>query len=812
MPPIKSSNVIDSSVQKAFTDLNVALKTTIDNLNLIIADGKKLNETFANNTGIAAYNKAAKDLSTIKNEANALTKTQLDLLQKEEKLKQDVARTTIAQEKAMQTKNRTAQQEATIAAKQTAATAKLTSAYAQESKKLTELRNKAKDVAVQFGLSSNEFKTAASEITKLDAKLKKIDASLGQNQRSVGKYTDAWNKVKGGLLAVTAAIAAASGAMRVGKEVIDSTQVSGDSFAMTIEGMKQGWESFKKSIATGDLLNMISNFEKAIKAGEAYAAALDDLGDRRRGMTIAEKEGRLETEELKQDVDNVNLSKDERIVASEKIITIEKKLAEQRVSIANQQLSTELAVVQALTGLNEEETLSFIKNYDAQEDLRKRAIRTLDLEAERKSARQTGDADYYKSVLKQHKEHFASLTKEELAYLEVFKKYGKTKDSELDRVVVAYSEVIDAESNFFTQTRRSANQRNTLQKALNKTTDETIVKNKELKVSQEKLAEVPAQIKEAGVIDDEAVLADMDKLNDAEIELYLEKEEEKTRILQEHEERRKELKAELLQQGFDTAVSIGDSLFDYAISKLTDETEAITAEYDTRLDNDKLDDEVRSAIEAERDAKINEKEKKQRELEKKQFLFGQAVQATEVAIDTAKKVAAIQATAAVLLANPLTAAFAPIALSQIPLVIGTGAAAAAAILAKSLPAFDKGVNSAPDGGFLAGEKRPEFMKHKGKISLVDKPTLFGDEYKGAKVWSGVESAKILDNITRKEMIKSVVNINDDTQSKMIAAAVEKSFERHSDRMINEMKNNRPKKRSGLDSLKRTDDLIKRFAR
>lgn len=60
--------------------------------------------------------------------------------------------------------------------------------YQLLSKRLVELRNNAKEVAIIFGIESKEFRAAASEVNKLDKELKAIDSSLGQFQRNVGNY------------------------------------------------------------------------------------------------------------------------------------------------------------------------------------------------------------------------------------------------------------------------------------------------------------------------------------------------------------------------------------------------------------------------------------------------------------------------------------------------------------------------------------------------------------------------------------------------------------------------------------------------
>ena len=68
----------------------------------------------------------------------------------------------------------------------------LTSVYQKQSKKLNDLRNKYKDMALTQGTSGKAARKLRKEITKLDTKLKKIDASVGQFQRSVGNYSKAF--------------------------------------------------------------------------------------------------------------------------------------------------------------------------------------------------------------------------------------------------------------------------------------------------------------------------------------------------------------------------------------------------------------------------------------------------------------------------------------------------------------------------------------------------------------------------------------------------------------------------------------------
>ena len=61
-----------------------------------------------------------------------------------------------------------------------------------------------------------------------------------------------------------------------------------------------------------------------------------------------------------------------------------------------------------------------------------------------------------------------------------------------------------------------------------------------------------------------------------------------------------------------------------------------------------------------------------------------------------------------------------------------------------MPAFAKGTDNAPRRG-LFGEAGAELMlTPSGSVYYADRPTVFdGNEFKGAKIWSGAETAEIM---------------------------------------------------------------------
>ena len=192
----KSKFVDEKPIIKAFQDINEALKETSKYFDKLVVDAGELQKSLKNINGFDELIKAQKEYASLQDDAVKSQKAAIDLQQKEAKLREVTAKAILAEQKnkdALTTAEKKANKEAETTARNLA---KETSAYAQLSKAHIAARNAAKDLAVQYGLNSKEYKKAADEANKLDAQLKKIDASLGQNQRNVGNYAKAIDLVK----------------------------------------------------------------------------------------------------------------------------------------------------------------------------------------------------------------------------------------------------------------------------------------------------------------------------------------------------------------------------------------------------------------------------------------------------------------------------------------------------------------------------------------------------------------------------------------------------------------------------------------
>ena len=227
------------------------------------------------------------------------------------------------------------------------------------------------------------------------------------------------------------------------------------------------------------------------------------------------------------------------------------------------------------------------------------------------------------------------------------------------------------------------------------------------------------------------------QLLDEEYEVKKNFAEKEKELNKELKESKKEMYAEFQNLAYEAV----NGIFTAEVQKYDERIQANNDFFDALLNKENLTEEAREDIEKDRVAKEAELQKKKEEVEKRAFLVQQGMRVAEIAIDTIQKVAAIKATASVLASNPLTVALAPMALAQIPIVIGTGAAAAGTILAQSIPAFEKGKgeNDPYEGPMLWGEKRPEVkVDGKGNVEVATKPT-FGTTKKGDRIFPSVNA-------------------------------------------------------------------------
>lgn len=205
------------------------------------------------------------------NSATANSKTFSDYNKK-------VAESAILNEKLTQVQNKTAQsviqlQKAQIqleaaTKRQNDSLQKALSPYEKLSKQLIALRNNAKDVAVQFGITSDEFKAASVPVQELDAKLKGIDQSLGQSQRNVGGYANGITQALGKTFGVIRQLAyilpgiGIAGILNLAIEPLTKYVQGLDLFSVALDNLKLKAQAVQAALSSSEYTNALESVTK----------------------------------------------------------------------------------------------------------------------------------------------------------------------------------------------------------------------------------------------------------------------------------------------------------------------------------------------------------------------------------------------------------------------------------------------------------------------------------------------------------------------------------------------------------------------
>jgi len=171
---VKDSNKLNDVLEKLLKTQEEITKLQGDKLK-IESDLKKLE---------AQKLKQDKDALAVAVQTNKVKQEEQKLLLAEKKTQAQTLKNAIARRKERERQFKEREKERKQRSKQ------LTE-YQKESRRLNELRNAYKELAIAEKENTDEAKELLSQITKLDKKLKDIDKTVGQNQRNVGNYEQA---------------------------------------------------------------------------------------------------------------------------------------------------------------------------------------------------------------------------------------------------------------------------------------------------------------------------------------------------------------------------------------------------------------------------------------------------------------------------------------------------------------------------------------------------------------------------------------------------------------------------------------------
>ncbi len=333
-----------------------------------------------------------------------------------------------------------------------------------------QLRAEANKLNLTTEAGKKRFSELEAQIKSNTGKIRDFDRGLSGSSTLVGEYGLG---IKKAFLAIGASIGAVVAAWKFFKDTIESTDTSADAFARTIQGATNAYDYFKKSLATGDFTNFFSNMEKAIKLGQDYADQLDEIGNRRRGLNIAEAEANVFIEQQKKILADVTSTNDKRLAAADAIIAKETELMTTRKSIADQAIKARIESFGAL-GINEDILKANLKNFEQNKEIIKQADlynealaqrQTLVLEINKAGGKETSTGAFLQKELDKFNQSLSAATPEIIAFAEMRSKYTKLNEKELDELTQLYIDSFNAQASADENTQRTAARRSRLLKS-----------------------------------------------------------------------------------------------------------------------------------------------------------------------------------------------------------------------------------------------------------------------------------------------------------------------------------------------------------
>lgn len=333
--------------------------------------------------------------------------------------------------------------------------------------------------------NSESGKKLQMQIDQTKKKLDELNASIGNYQSNVGNYGSVWGGVKD-IFSKTMAVFAAGGVvLKTLGSIIKSTQTTGDEFNYTIAELKTSWELFKKSIASGDLYLFTRNMREAVRAGRELAMTLDEQFERSNSLKLRRAEESKELADLRDKLDDVNLSDKERLEAGDKYMKMIKGYYDEQKDIYKSEAEARLKAFAAKTKADnetleqtEQNILAFIKEYNITRDMIKQADeytkaqeRVAKTQAMLTKAEDPMSRKLITEELKKEQENFQKIsagTSDAVKKIaKVFKQYNKSTDEEVRGIVESYVNLYQSEAAYQNENRRIQRAINTVTKEAN---------------------------------------------------------------------------------------------------------------------------------------------------------------------------------------------------------------------------------------------------------------------------------------------------------------------------------------------------------
>lgn len=597
--------------------------------------------------------------------------------------------------------------------------------------------------------TAKEQNAAALASKKFEVQMQRVELSAKKNEVATKKFNEAqergtkntntWGKAMGSFAAKFNTIGNVA-SMALGKiissisrtvkefisfeKIINSTQATGDKFAVSMAGAKGATEAFARAVASGDFSNFFDKLKDGFKAARDFALVMDDLADRQRAVNFQAKETQLEILKLEGILKNRGKTDLERKAAGEEIIRItekqfktEKDLAD----IAKQNQRDLLKNTHNLSDAQVEGVINYIKQYDKLTPAQYEQIalvRDLKKEVDLLNVASTDRvapeytlllAEGAETAAQKYERLYKALTDQEKAYLRLDPIVNNVIDTQRDGIAAVETAWLDAEIKL--QTYLNSAERG-LARIKDGLLDPEITKSQAEQLANEIDAWSMAELEKAEA--GKEIRTDFAKWWK---QYNKELQEDEVDDTEDIEREKANIKAQMYLQSFDLLNSL---------TQRSLESTRAAMEQEIALAGGSA--EAREGIE-------EKYHKKMRKLQQQQAIIDRAAALFNIGINTQEAV---------------TKATAKGWLPLIPFIYGLGALAAIKVLATPIPAFAKGTDSSPEGAAIVGEKGRELMIDKqGNISLSPDTSTLTYLQKGTKIIPADLTADLMKGETNK---------------------------------------------------------------
>ena len=357
------------------------------------------------------------------------------------------------------------------------------------------------------------------EFIKKSQQLKQVKARMDEIQQGIKGTHKTLDSLKGLLpkLGLATFFAAAGKAVvQFGKDAIAQTQLIGDRWGQFTHGMRSAYNSFVADLSSGKgWKELIQNMRDSYNVGKQVETMLDELFERQNSLTLTEADYNVEIEKNKQIMKDQTKTAEERLAASNEVLRLERELAEEKKSIAQQEADAYKMELQQRTKLTDAEMEAFIQSYNQNRDLIQQAE---EYQQEYDKLQRTVDAFYqnmisgegraYEAVKPQYDQAVANLNAFQAAadeavvhWADVINRYNLGNDEMVSNYVQALAKQKNAEADYYRSTSRTASTNSSLRKQLQqeqaKATEDAF--KKEVDASDRHFKELQNQAKQAYV-------------------------------------------------------------------------------------------------------------------------------------------------------------------------------------------------------------------------------------------------------------------------------------------------------------------------